>query len=158
MPGHAQNGHTLARMKRLLYPTASVQTHSSDRIGVAVVSGVVTVEALRLIVHDSQRWGTKGEALANLVVYRDAALGLGLDAMIEAAAGAKAALSDIAPAALVVAPDRLAMFQEYSFAMAQRGALIAAFTSQQEAERWTARQAVVREHWRALRHALRSDS
>lgn len=145
-------------MKRLLYPTASVRTHSSDRVGVAVVSGVVTPDALRLIVSDSQRWGTKGDALANLVVYQSAAMALSLDALVETAANAKADLSDIAPAALVVGPDDLAMFQVYCAAMSQRNALIAAFTSQQAAQQWTARQAQVREHWQALRRGLRSGS
>lgn len=144
-------------MKRLIYPTASVRVSSQNLIGIAEVSGVVTPDAVRLIVRDSPAW-TKGDALAHLVMYDSAAMALSVDFLLGVAQAAKAALTDIPPAALVVAEDQLPMFQRYAAAMGQSGALIAAFTSREAASAWVVRQAEVRAHWRALRRGLQSGS
>lgn len=145
-------------MAKLIYPTASVRLHSTDAIGIAQVSGVVTLATAGALIGDSHKW-VPGGALCNLVLYDGASMAVELDALLPVAQAAKRiGAQEATPAALVVGRDSAEMFRAYAAAMGAKGALIGVFTDREKARRWVAQQAQVREHWRQLRRGLQSGS
>lgn len=145
-------------MQKLIYPTATVKTHSTEFIGIAEVKGVVTLATAGAIICDSHKWA-QGDALCNLVLYDGASLAVHLDALLPVAQAAKRVHAGrVTPAALVVAPDSAEMFRAYAAAMGAKGALIGVFTCRAKARAWADRQAQVREHWLRLRRGLQSGS
>lgn len=146
-------------MHRLLYRTASVETHAFREISMAHVSGVVTPDTLRLIIADSAQWAGGCDHLAHVVDYSGATMALSLDRMVEMARAAKRADAiNATPSALIVSADQMPLFENYTTAMQRLGFSMAAFTASDEGRQWAARQALVREHWRGLRAALRQSA
>ena len=146
-------------MSRFSYRTASVQTRADQAISIAKVCGIVTPDALTSIIRDSGRWAGGRDHLAHVVSYSAATMALGLADMLAMGLQAKPPNAvNATPSALVVSQDQLPLFEDYTAAMMARGFLVAAFTEAEAAQRWAARQAQVREHWRGLRAALRQSA
>ena len=143
-------------MPHYKYATAAVSAGSRGAVAVAKVSGVVTPAAAGRIIADSPQWGGKRSALANVVIYRDAAFAIGADHLLSVADQARRFGVEFVPTALVVSPEQLPTLRAYANLSMACGILKGAFLCLDEAQRWAERQAVVAEEWQRMRSALRS--
>jgi hypothetical protein len=132
-------------MLRFEYPTATVDVRTCGQIVTAAVGGLVTASAATKIIAGAGGWAT--QRLVQVVSYAEASVEMTPDVLFAAAVLAKPSTT---PTALVVAPSQLSTFREYSLLYADRGVLKVAFTRMEEAQRWAARQAQVREYWARL--------
>lgn len=132
-------------MLKFEYPTATVDVRSSGHIVTAMVGGVVTAAAATKIIAGAGGWAPR--RLAQVVSYTDARVEITPDVLFAAAVLADPAST---PTALLVAPAQLSTFREYSLLYANRGVLKVAFTRMEDAQRWAARQAHIREYWARL--------
>ena len=140
-------------MKTNVYGMSSVQAGAQGRVGVGKVFGVVTSAEARKILMDSPRWGDC-RPLAHVADYRQATMAIEPAALLASAVHAQRHGVILAPAALVVGPDQITLFSEYARASNAAGVLKAVFSTLDEALRWAARQALVREHWQARMNEL----
>lgn len=137
------------------YRTASVNTSCLHGVGLARVSGVVTSDALRLIIADSTQWAGGSQQLAHIVHYSEAAMALTLDQMVCSGRAAKRADAiNATPSALIVSAAQMPLFDAYAAVMQRLGFSLGVFTGAEDGQRWAARQALVREHWLGLRAGL----
>lgn len=104
---------------------------------------------------DSPDWGGC-KPLAHVADYSSAALALDAGPLMASAIQAQRHGVVLLPTALVVSADQMPMFGEYCRASMAAGVLKAAFLRREDAVRWAARQAAVREHWQRLRAATLS--
>ena len=105
---------------------------------------------------DSPGWGGC-EPLSHVADYTGAAMALAAGPLMASAIQAQRHGVVLLPTALVVSADQLSVFTEYCRASMAAGILKAAFLRREDAVRWAARQAAVREHWLRLRAATQSD-
>lgn len=132
-------------MLKFEYPTATVDVRSSGQIVTATVGGEVTAAAATRIIAGAGGWAP--QRLVQVVSYAEAQVSMTPDVLFAAAVLADAAST---PTAFLVSPAQLSTFREYSLLYASRGVLKVAFTSMEEAQRWAARQAHIREYWARL--------
>ena len=135
-------------MKRFVCGAASAVVWHDQGLIVSKVCGLVTeAAASQLIARISAFAG-----LANVVRYDSAVVTISPQRLLEISRGAGGS----APTAVVASADQIGMFSAYAASAMSAGILKAAFATDAEARRWASRQAEVRAHWLALRHALRS--
>ena len=142
-------------MQKHVYATSSVSSTARGRVGLGLIQGVVTASEARRIIIDSPSWG-RCRPLAHVADYSGATMAINEGALLGSAIQAQRHGVVLAPTALVVSRDQLAMFDRYCQASMSAGVLKAAFLRLEDAVRWSARQAAVREDWQAVRNGLRS--
>lgn len=143
-------------MHKFKYATAGARAYSAGRVAVGCVSGILTASIAREVIADSELWLPGGEALAVVADYSGAAIALSASDLLGAIQRIKWGGDMAPPTALVVASDQMAMFREYAARCATLGILRAVFASVDDAQRWAARQALVRQHWQAVARAQQS--
>jgi hypothetical protein len=133
------------------YATASAEVHRTGSISRGIVTGIVTPACIGGLLADSLRWG--GDQPTSLVVdYSQAVVAIDADALFESARRYGPGDRNLAiPTSIVASPDQIAMFREYASLCMQAGVFKAVFQSGDDAQRWSVRQALVREQWRAAR-------
>lgn len=153
VPGNLRQ-HT-DRMEKLVYCTTSVEVGPPGPVVAGLISGIVTTKNAPRILAGSAQWAG-GQALAQVADYSRAVMAIEADELMRSAQQAMHEGAMLAPVALVVNLEQSAMFESYCRAARSAGLVRAAFLSVDEALRWAAKQAAVREHWQRLRLGLRS--
>lgn len=141
------------------YAAATMKAASDAGIGACKITGIVTAATAAAVITDVHAWTLDAGAVGLLADYRDAALLLDEDLLMEAARQAMRTRQDILrPTALVVQQDHLAMFQRYTWLAAQHGICRAVFIDAERARQWTQVQAQVFAQWPVMRRPASAES
>lgn len=145
-------------MKTISGRTCSARAETSQSIGLVRIYGVVTAPEVGRLISAVAAWSKPAGVLVSVVDYSRAMVAIDEEGLLQAAAEAKARGTEMTPAAILVNADQMASFRAYCARSMEHGVLRVAFSldQQEQARRWAARQAAVREHWRAVRLALQS--
>lgn len=137
---------------RWTYATAKMVAEIDEKIGICMITGLVTPTASRAIIADNHTWLTGAGLPAQMAVYRDASMLVDEHELMSSAMTAMAHSAGILrPTAIVVDSTHLELFQRYGWLAAHHGFSRAAFTEIAAAIEWAKRQAEVFEQWPAMR-------
>lgn len=140
------------KKRRWEYAAAAMHAESDRSIGLCSITGIITPKTAQAVIADNHRWSAELAIAGQAIDYRGAALCVDEHQLMRSAVRAMSNDSQILrPAALIVTPEHLELFNRYTWLMAQHGVCRAAFTEMAPALDWARRQAEVFAQWPALR-------